>query len=111
MPGCRLGTYAPIKAALGGDKEHSSLLRNVCAGCLSGSFAALISNPVDLVKTRLQMKATPYRTAWAVVRHVVAQHGVRGLWAGTFPAVVRVPSVRRPCHTACEQPALHGCAA
>ena len=86
--GARLGTYSPIKAALGGDKEHNNLFRNIAAGCLSGGFAAAVTNPIDLIKTRLQAKGSPYRNAWHVVRSVVAEQGIAGLWAGTTPSVV-----------------------
>ena len=86
--GARLGTYSPIKAALGGDKAHNNLFRNIAAGCLSGGFAAAVTNPVDLIKTRLQAKGSPYRSAWHVARSVVAEQGIAGLWAGTTPSVV-----------------------
>ena len=95
--GARLGTYSPIKGALGGDKEHSNLFRNVAAGCLSGSLAAAATNPVDLIKTRLQAKGSPYRNAWAIVRAVVAEQGISGLWAGTTPSVARTHSMHSRC--------------
>ena len=86
--GARLGTYSPIKRALGGDEEHISLLRNLVAGSVSGGFAAAVTNPLDLIKTRLQSKGTPYRTISQVVRAVVKDEGVVGLWSGTMPSVV-----------------------
>lgn len=83
-----MGTYSPIKRALGGDEEHISLLRNLVAGSVSGGFAAAVTNPLDLIKTRLQSKGTPYRTISQVVRAVVKDEGVVGLWSGTMPSVV-----------------------
>ena len=56
----------------------------------------------------LQMKGTPHAGAWAVVRHVVARQGVRGLWAGTLPAVVRAFPLPLEPVAGCGQPSLHG---
>ncbi|CAL5221301.1 g3469 [Coccomyxa viridis] len=91
--GARLGTYSTIKRALGGDEDHISLLRNLIAGCVSGGFAAAITNPLDLVKTRLQSKDTPYKTIGEVVRAVVRNEGIVGLWAGTMPSVIRAAAL------------------
>ena len=91
LAGARLGTYSTIKRALGGDEEHISLLRNLVAGCVSGGFAAAVTNPLDLVKTRLQSKDNPHKTIGQVVRAVVKIEGIVGLWAGTMPSVVSSP--------------------
>ncbi|KAK9915359.1 hypothetical protein WJX75_008003 [Coccomyxa subellipsoidea] len=91
--GARLGTYGPIKTALGGDKDHNSILRNILAGCLSGSFAAAATNPIDLIKTRLQARDSPFKTAASVVRHVVKDQGISGLWNGTTPSVIRAAAL------------------
>lgn len=85
-----MGTYGPIKTALGGDKTNNSVLRNILAGCLSGSFAAAATNPIDLIKTRLQARDSPFKNGAAVMRHVVKEQGVSGLWTGTTPSVVRL---------------------
>ena len=61
------------------------------AGCVSGGFAAAVTNPLDLVKTRLQSKDNPYKTIGQVVRAVVKNEGLVGLWAGTIPSVVSSP--------------------
>ncbi len=83
-----MGTYSPIKRALGGDEEHVSLLRNLVAGSVTGGFAAAVTNPLDLVKTRLQSKVNPHKTIGQVVSAVLKDEGVVGLWAGTMPSVV-----------------------
>ena len=99
LAGARLGTYSTIKRALGGDEDHISLLRNLVAGCVSGGFAAAVTNPLDLVKTRLQSKDNPYRTIGEVVRAVVRNEGIVGLWAGTMPSVVSCPLPGSPAQT------------
>ena len=73
---------------LGATKENKSLARNVAAGAISGSLASVVSNPIDLIKTRLQSKSSPHKTSMAVVRHITGTEGVLGLWRGTVPAMV-----------------------
>ena len=92
--GTRSGAYGPIKNILKRvvtDDKRSSVkfLRNVAAGCLSGAIAAIASNPVDLCKTKLQAKNSPYTSSIQVIRDVIKDHGVKGLWVGTVPAAVR----------------------
>lgn len=89
-----LGAYGPIKNLLkrfvtDDSQATVKFLRNVAAGCLSGSIAAVASNPVDLCKTKLQTKNSPYRSSFHVIRDVVEHHGVKGLWVGTVPAAIR----------------------
>lgn len=77
-----------MKTLLGATKENNSLARNILAGSLSGALAAWASNPIDLIKTRLQSKENPHKTSSAVVRHIIKEDGIRGLWAGTIPSTV-----------------------
>ena len=86
--GVRLGCYRPLKELLGATKENNSMVRNIAAGSLSGALAAWASNPIDLIKTRLQSKDNPQRTSGAVVKHILKEEGLRGLWRGTVPSTV-----------------------
>ena len=88
VAGVRLGCYGPVKTLLGDTKENKSIVRNIAAGSLSGSLAAWASNPIDLIKTRLQSKENPHRTSTAVIRSIVKTDGIRGLWKGTVPSTV-----------------------
>ena len=88
--GVRLGCYTPLKEALGATKENPSLLRNIAAGSVSGGIASAVTNPIDLIKTRMQSKGNDFKTPGDVVRHVVAKDGVIGLWKGTVPSAVRL---------------------
>lgn len=88
------GAYGPIKNMLKrvvtDDRQPSvKFVRNITAGCLSGTIAAVASNPVDLCKTKLQAKNTPYTSSMHVIKDVIQQHGVKGLWVGTVPAAIR----------------------
>ncbi|KAK9843973.1 hypothetical protein WJX81_000833 [Elliptochloris bilobata] len=87
--GVRLGAYGPVKSLLSRGDDSSSILRKLTAGCISGAVAAAATNPIDLIKTRLQAKGSPYRSSTDVVRHIVREHGVRGLWVGSTPSMAR----------------------
>ena len=78
--------YAPLKSAMGADSDPT-LLKKVAAGSASGAIATLITNPIELLKTRLQSNSA--QSPLAVVRSVVARDGVTGLWKGTMPSAVR----------------------
>jgi solute carrier family 25 uncoupling protein 8/9 len=89
-----LGAYGPIKNILKRlvtDDSQATIkfFRNVTAGCLSGTIAAVASNPVDLCKTKLQAKNSPYTSSIHVIKDVIKHHGVKGLWVGTVPAAIR----------------------
>ena len=39
-------------------------------------------------QTRMQAKGNPYRSSMDVVRHIIREQGVRGLWVGSTPSMV-----------------------
>ncbi|KIZ07023.1 brown fat uncoupling protein 1 [Monoraphidium neglectum] len=95
--GLRLGMYNPTKqwladreaAASGGVPPSSvSMSTKVLAGTLSGTGAALVCSPTELLKTRMQAAAAGTSTM-QVVRNVVRQDGLIGLYRGATPGVVR----------------------
>jgi solute carrier family 25 uncoupling protein 8/9 len=96
--GVRLGAYGPIKNILKNlvtDDSQATVkfIRNITAGCLSGTIAAVASNPVDLCKTKLQTKNSPYTSSIHVIKDVIKHHGVKGLWVGTVPAAIRTAAL------------------
>ncbi|KAL6757840.1 mitochondrial carrier domain-containing protein [Haematococcus lacustris] len=64
-------------------------IRSVMAGMLSGGLAAALTSPTELVKTRLQSRTNTLCSPWQVVRQVLAEQGVHGLWKGALPGMVR----------------------
>eukprot|EP00884_Botryococcus_braunii_P018112 jgi/Botrbrau1/4985/Bobra.0396s0012.2 len=91
--GVRLGLYGPVKGLYGVSKERPSMLWSIAAGCTSGAIAAAVSNPIDLIKTRLQARGGRSLTSLQVVQTVVASEGVLGLWRGTVPSMVRAAAL------------------
>ena len=68
--------------------------RDCIAGLVAGAASTLAFQPLDVIKTRLQVQdeldATKRRYAGLArgVRRIVVDEGVRGLYAGTTPAVI-----------------------
>ncbi|NWX82469.1 S2540 protein, partial [Nothoprocta pentlandii] len=70
------------------------------SGAASGSIAAIITLPFDVVKTHRQTELWERETlkipqrrstsVWAVLRRIVAENGVAGLFAGLVPRLVKV---------------------
>ncbi|CAE7869724.1 ucp2 [Symbiodinium sp. KB8] len=100
--GIRMGAYDIIKAnvssALGEREGSSSLAVKLLSGVLSGSLAAAVASPTDLVKVRMQAQsgvaATPGHTPYAnwldCYRRVLREEGgVRALWRGCGPNIAR----------------------
>ena len=87
LTGCRIGLYQPLKETIS-SLPISDGAQKVTAGLLSGTIAATVFNPLELVKTRLQSRANQGGSPVAIVRNVVAHQGVLGLWRGTGPSAV-----------------------
>ncbi|KAK5136984.1 hypothetical protein LTR08_001491 [Meristemomyces frigidus] len=143
LNGCRLGFYDPIRThlnalALNRDlssshdsavKAYQSLPINIASGATSGILGAAAGSPFFLVKTRLQSFSPflpvgtqhNYTTAWDGLSKIYSAEGVRGLYRGIGPAMIRTgfgSSVQLPTyflakrqlqkHTSlAEGPALH----
>ena len=111
LNGCRLGFYDPIRTHLNSlvlkrslahnkdadVKTHQSLPINIVSGASSGILGAAAGSPFFLVKTRLQSYSPflpvgtqhQYRTAWDGLGQIYRAEGVKGLYRGVLPAMVR----------------------
>ncbi|BAM82520.1 probable mitochondrial iron transporter Mrs3 [Cyanidioschyzon merolae strain 10D] len=62
------------------------------SGAIAGAAAAGMTNPLDVVRTRLQTQgeagARRYRNMWVAFRAVALEEGARGLWAGLVPRML-----------------------
>lgn len=101
--GLRLGLYTPIRDALHTNGTSASLSTKLVAGSLSGAFAAAVTNPLDLIKTRLQVQENTHnsnnkgigrningaRGPLVVLRELISTQGVVGLWKGTMAGSTR----------------------
>ncbi|PPQ68860.1 hypothetical protein CVT26_001694 [Gymnopilus dilepis] len=79
----------------------SNVAQQLLSGALSGLATTICLQPLDLIKTRIQqgdhyLKPRRHNSSVIVniVQEVVEKQGLRGLWRGTLPSLVRnVPGV------------------
>eukprot|EP00198_Chlamydomonas_reinhardtii_P009992 XP_001699329.1 predicted protein [Chlamydomonas reinhardtii] len=75
----------------GGGEDEETLQVQLVAGGLAGGCAAAVTNPLDVVKTRLQT-ADPAKYGSAAViptlRQIVREEGMQALWQGLKPRVL-----------------------
>lgn len=87
-------TYEGSKKLLGRHQEDEGLLVQLIAGGVAGGSAAAVTNPLDVVKTRLQLEgvntATRYESTSfiSVTKRILREEGSRGLWGGVKPRVL-----------------------
>ena len=68
------------------------------AGSIAGSFAAVLTNPLDVAKTHMQVelgeslarRGLGAGSFVSVLRRVVAEHGYAGLYAGLVPRIAKI---------------------
>lgn len=91
----RYGLHEPIMQQMHTQPTPAPLSTKLLAGFASGAIAALICNPFDLIKTRLQLEPTHAQGLGAgsgpvaVLREAIQREGARSLWAGTQVSMVR----------------------
>ncbi|CAG9824991.1 unnamed protein product [Phaedon cochleariae] len=92
--------YETMKTFLGGPDSPPSFWISFISGASSGTLAATFTTPFDVVKTHQQIEfgeSTLYgdkphksRTTVEVIRQIHREHGIRGLFAGVTPRVIKV---------------------
>jgi solute carrier family 25 phosphate transporter 23/24/25/41 len=71
---------------------------NFSLGAAAGTTAALITYPTDVLRRRMQLSGMKieavnlptYRNSWHCIQHTVATEGVRGMYKGMIPCVMKV---------------------
>ncbi|KAK8209708.1 putative mitochondrial oxaloacetate transporter [Phyllosticta capitalensis] len=101
LNGCRLGFYEPIRGTLTSilykDANVQSFGLNIFSGASSGILGAAAGSPFFLIKTRLQSYSPflpvgtqhKYRNAWDGMKQIYGNEGIKGLYRGVGPAMVR----------------------
>ncbi|KAJ8937789.1 hypothetical protein NQ318_012269 [Aromia moschata] len=93
-------SYESIKSFYGEPVAPPSFWLSFVAGAISGSIAAAVTVPFDVVKTHQQIEfgeATlsngqpkTQRTTLQILRQIYAEYGIRGWFAGTVPRLIKV---------------------
>lgn len=76
--GLRLGLYGPLKKEVGEGNK-------VVAGIISGTFAAALTSPIELIKTRMQAAGK----GGGIIKGIYEKEGIRGFWKGGVPGMSR----------------------
>lgn len=96
--GLRIGLYVPIRNLICGPikpGENPTLLQKIAAGMCTGALGISIANPTDLVKVRMQGQGRlppeerPYSSSIDCYAKTVKTDGVKGLWVGVGPNMMR----------------------
>lgn len=80
-----------LKVILGSmhDDKCCSSFESAVAGSLAGAFAAAVTTPFDVVKTRLMLRVdqhgVPYSGIISTFRRVIQTEGIRALYKGIGP--------------------------
>uniref|UniRef100_A0A8C5QZJ7 Mitochondrial glutathione transporter SLC25A40 n=1 Tax=Leptobrachium leishanense TaxID=445787 RepID=A0A8C5QZJ7_9ANUR len=82
------------------NSPEPSVLISFLAGAASGSFAAFVTIPFDVVKTRRQIELGELEVfndsrrrataTWKVMNTIVSESGFKGLFAGLLPRLIKV---------------------
>jgi solute carrier family 25, member 34/35 len=122
LNGCRLGFYEPMRTTLTKtlytDANVQSFGINIFSGAASGILGAAAGSPFFLVKTRLQSYSPflpvgtqhKYAGAWDGMRQIYKSEGIKGLYRGVGPAMVRTgfgSSVQLPTYFFAKRRLVH----
>ncbi|OIV91303.1 hypothetical protein TanjilG_01834 [Lupinus angustifolius] len=92
--GLRLGLYEPCKHACDLAFGSSNVLVKIASGMFAGAFATALTNPIEVLKVRLQMNRDTRRNGpIAELRRTVSEEGTKALWKGVGPAMARAAAL------------------
>lgn len=84
--GVYLACYAPAKAfvrsRVGDGHWMHNLAVTLSAGLYAGTIASAVTQPQDVIKTRMQVNSTQRATFWSTLLRIRREEGVAGLFRG-----------------------------
>ncbi|XP_021906896.1 mitochondrial substrate carrier family protein ucpB isoform X2 [Carica papaya] len=92
--GLRLGLYEPSKYACDWAFGSTNVLVKIASGAFAGSVATALTNPIEVLKVRLQMNPNARQGGPMIeVRRIVSEEGIGALWKGVGPAMARAAAL------------------
>lgn len=93
----RLGLYENVKSIYQGWLSQSpdslNVMTRILAGLTTGAMGVAFAQPTDVVKVRFQAQnklfGMRYTSTIQAYREIGQQEGVRGLWKGALPNIIR----------------------
>ncbi|KAL4038765.1 hypothetical protein IC575_002390 [Cucumis melo] len=87
--GLRLGLYEPSKHASDLLFGSTNIFVKIGAGAIAGAVATALTNPVEVLKVRLQMNPNSTNGSMKEMSRIVSEEGLKALWKGVGPAMAR----------------------
>ncbi|XP_059625767.1 uncharacterized protein LOC132268886 isoform X1 [Cornus florida] len=91
--GLRLGLYEPSKYACELAFESTNVLVKIASGAFSGAISTALTNPVEVLKVRIQMNPNIRRGAVGEICKIASEEGIMALWKGVGPAMARAAAL------------------
>ncbi|GAB2220267.1 hypothetical protein Droror1_Dr00007911 [Drosera rotundifolia] len=90
--GMRLGLYEPSKYVFELAFGSTNILVKLASGAFAGSVATALTNPVEVLKVRLQMNPDS-KDALGEMRKIYVEEGAMALWKGVGPGMARAAAL------------------
>ena len=87
-----LWEWSKLKFITKDDSPSVAALKSALCGSISGGFAAAVTTPLDVIKTRIMLgkdaHGRAYGGAWSTFNRIVAEEGYHTLFSGIYPRVM-----------------------